>query len=62
MEDNDSEFMEEITIDQPAIRSQPRKLNSKIMKKTVLRKKWIKVKPPSLSRKECKEIKSRIFN
>ena len=49
MEDKneDFEFKEEIIIDQPVIRSQPRKLNSKIIgKKTVLRKSGLKSSPP----------------
>ena len=46
-ENKHSEFKEEIIIlNQPVIRSQPKKLNSKIIRKTVLRKSGWKSTPP----------------
>ena len=59
MEDKDdhSEFKEEIIIEEQVIRSQPKKLNSKIIgKKTVLRKGVLKSSPPLAPKKSKAEF------
>ena len=61
-ENKHSEFKEEIIIlNQPVIRSQPKKLNSKIIRKTVLRKSGWKSTPP-IPIMNKKKTKGRIFN